>query len=602
MEVYFFFDLINLCIICFSNFFFVSLLFPKCKTPADLETQFSDAITSRNWNEAFNHLLSLMTSYSDDCSENLFRLIHRLSQNRSLPDLLYAFMKEENVSDSGFQLSILATLCESSTVSRRIFHLLLEYPKAYGEFYCRLLSISISERLSDSKVNIVKKANSSSDAVSLLKTPFSCAYYATSILSRMIHYHIMHVDEELAHADEKTSGKILSSWETERDIFWLHHLPKWSTVLTEEASIFIKSFSKSRMEGKLIIRHIETITTPATAMILLLFGLPKAKPSLVLNNESLQMLLKSSTPISNSLLLLLVPESTEMTTTTTNITTNTTTKENHCRPIPQAIVDEFPSTVSGVPEWLYRTSDSIYQQTWRFLMMFTIFTLWLLYKCEKVQNFPQAIFRDARTALALLVVRIYVINWLDPTFEHCSLMESPILYGYFTQNQKRYKAIKTLFTKEDIDIQRSISLVPSNTSMKILQDIMLEQSHDLLVACLTSSVYTCQNPTCPDTKSLLQFFNAEIKAEQLPKPLEQYNMCKMTCSKVFLRRQQEKFSPDSAFIRRLEHSMLERCSSCRLVHYCCRQCQKIDWINHKKSCKAAHEAAIEFETTLQKHY
>ena len=43
-----------------------------------------------------------------------------------------------------------------------------------------------------------------------------------------------------------------------------------------------------------------------------------------------------------------------------------------------------------------------------------------------------------------------------------------------------------------------------------------------------------------------------------------------------------------------------RCAQCRLVWYCSRQCQKVDWRVHKQTCKceAAARAAREEQTVL----
>lgn len=39
-----------------------------------------------------------------------------------------------------------------------------------------------------------------------------------------------------------------------------------------------------------------------------------------------------------------------------------------------------------------------------------------------------------------------------------------------------------------------------------------------------------------------------------------------------------------------ENKRLLRCSGCKLVRYCCRECQFIDWTNHKVICKRLNKA------------
>ena len=36
---------------------------------------------------------------------------------------------------------------------------------------------------------------------------------------------------------------------------------------------------------------------------------------------------------------------------------------------------------------------------------------------------------------------------------------------------------------------------------------------------------------------------------------------------------------------RADGIVLKRCSGCRIVSYCSRECQKLDWLQHKMECK-----------------
>ena len=43
---------------------------------------------------------------------------------------------------------------------------------------------------------------------------------------------------------------------------------------------------------------------------------------------------------------------------------------------------------------------------------------------------------------------------------------------------------------------------------------------------------------------------------------------------------------DCKFSGKVDPVSMLRCLGCRSIHYCCAECQKSDWLDHKAQCKS----------------
>jgi len=185
-----------------------------------------------------------------------------------------------------------------------------------------------------------------------------------------------------------------------------------------------------------------------------------------------------------------------------------------------------------------------------YLLVTRIALHWLYVGCHQPSAFAlptpaqtQQIFCFAATALDLMSAPRLLTN-LSIYYE--------VLF--LTQVQETVQACQTRFSREDLEVM--MAALGRLTDSGVIEDRRLELA-------------------APNTVRLVQQLNAKAEAEKEAPGLRSCAHCSA---------------------RELHVAQFKRCSACKAVVFCSKDCQLANWPAHKAACKAARKAAADAAT------